>query len=40
MDNDFKFRNGLVSEEEREIEKSIRPRILVILTVRINWLKI
>ena len=26
MDNDFKFRNGLVSEEEREIEKSIRTK--------------
>jgi len=26
MDNDFKFRNGLVSDEDKEIEKSIRPR--------------
>jgi Holliday junction DNA helicase RuvB len=26
MDNDFKLREGLISEEEKEIEKSIRPK--------------
>src|SRR5512134_2609069 len=27
MDSDFKIRSGLVSDEDRELEKSIRPRV-------------
>jgi Holliday junction DNA helicase RuvB len=27
MDNDFKIRSGLVTDEDRELEKSIRPRL-------------